>query len=182
MRLLFQILVLFSVILYGVMALWSFPLIAANANGLEGFDLRFMGYSVDDARAFLTALNDAGRTHYLTTQAQLDLAYPAILSLTLIIGMLRFGVRLRVFWRILLVLLPFAAGALDYVENALVAQLLSAQPEDVTDAMITQASLVTMAKSMLYALSIALVIVLAAAFAVRRRRNIRRRQAREAKY
>ncbi len=182
MRLLFRVLMLAVVALYGVMALWSFPLIAANADGLEGFDLRFLGYSAEEGRAFLSALSETGRAHYLGIQHQIDLVYPAVLSLFLIIGMLRFGSRLPVILKLLLVLVPLAAGVADYVENGLVAAMLTTPVAEVTDAMITQASLVTMAKSGLYAASLVLMVLLGLIFAIRRRRNIRRRKAREAKF
>ena len=180
MRNLFRALLLASMVLYAVMALWSFPIITANAEGIEAFDLRFLGYSVDEARAFLTALNDLGRAHYINIQHRLDLIYPAVLSLALLVGMLRFGARLSVAMRILLALIPLAAGVADYMENALVGQILSVPVSEVTDGMITQASLVTMLKSVLYATSMVLLVVLGLVFSIRRRRNIKRRSEREA--
>lgn len=182
MRILFRVLILAAVALYLVMAFWSFPLIAANAEGLEGFDLRFFGYTPDEARAFLSALSDEGRAHYLGIQHQIDLVYPAVLGLTLVLGILRFGVRLPVVIRLLLVVIPLAAAGADYVENGLVVEMLRLPVAEVTDAMITQASLVTTLKSMLFAASIGITFILALSFAIRRRRNIRRRKAREAKY
>ena len=182
MRNLFRVLLLASVVLYAVMALWSFPIITANAEGIEAFDLRFLGYSVDEARAFLTALNDEGRAHYINIQHRLDLIYPAVLSLALLVGILRFGARMSVAMRILLALIPVAAGIADYTENALVGRMLSLPVSEVTDGLITQASLVTMLKSVLYATSMVLLVVLGLSFAIRRRRNIRRRKRREAKF
>ncbi len=182
MRNLFRVLLLASVALYAVMALWSFPLITANAEGIEAFDLRFLGYSIDEARAFLTALNDTGRAHYINIQHRLDLIYPAVLSLALLVGILRFGARLSASMRILLAVIPLAAGAADYTENALVGQMLSLPVSEVTDAVITQASLVTVLKSGLYAISIVLLVVLGLTFAIRRRRNIRHRREHEAKF
>ena len=60
--------------------------------------------------------------------------------------------------------------------------MLSLPVSEVTDAMITQASLVTVLKSGLYAISIVLLVVLGLTFAIRRRRNIRCRREHEAKF
>jgi glucan phosphoethanolaminetransferase (alkaline phosphatase superfamily) len=182
MRLLFRVLLMAAIALYAVMALWSFPLIAENAGGLAGFDLRFFGYSADEARAFLSALSDTGRAHYLGIQHSLDLVYPAVLSLTLVLGVLRFGARLPLVVRLVLVLIPLAGAGADYVENVLVAEILTLPVADVTDAMIAQASLVTTLKSMLFAVAIGVTFLLAVVFALRRRRNIKRRAKREAKF
>lgn len=180
MRLLFRVLVVAAIALYMAMAFWSFPLIAENADGLAGFDLRFFGYSADEARAFLSALSDTGRVHYISIQHKIDLVYPAVLSLTLVLAVLRFGTRLPLVIRLLLVLIPLAGAGADYVENALVAQMLTLPVAEVTDAMIARASLVTTAKSALFALAIGVAFLLAVSFSVRRRRNIKRRAKREA--
>jgi hypothetical protein len=71
---------------YLVIVLWSLPRIAAEAGGIVPFDMRPAGYSLDDAKGFLTALSDSGRAFYLGTQHLLDLAYPALLGVTLAVG------------------------------------------------------------------------------------------------
>ena len=178
MRTVFRLGLVLSVILYLVIAFWSLPRVTDAAGGLAPFDLRPFGYDAAEARAFLAALGEAGRAQYLGPQRLLDLAYPAVLGLTLLAGIWRFGARLPVGVRALLGLLPLVGMAADYAENALVASMLRTPVAEVTDATIAQASLSTMVKSGATGASIGLVVILAIGFAVGRRKRMRRRAAR----
>ena len=51
MRHLFRIALLFTVIVYLVIVLWSLPIVQGEADGLRPLDLRPLGYSGEEARA-----------------------------------------------------------------------------------------------------------------------------------
>jgi hypothetical protein len=147
---------------YLVMVLWSLPRVAAAAGGLPPFDLRPLGYSETEARAFLAALTAEGRDLYTRVQHRLDLAFPALLGLTLLMSfqrLVRPGALL-----VALALLAFAQMAADYAENALVARMLGRPVAEVPAEMIARASSATLAKSGLVALALA---ALLAALAMR---------------
>lgn len=118
-----------TVLLYAVMVTWSLPIIADAAGGLIPFDMRPLGYGVDEAKVFLTALSDEGREFYLTIQHRLDLAYPAMLAFVLGAG----GMGLthaRFRWVGCGTAFAAIVGTLaDYSENRAVARLLKGDPE-----------------------------------------------------
>ena len=66
-----------TIVVYAIMVVWSLPTITASADGQVPFDLRPLGYSYDEARAFLLALSDEGRHFYTAVQHRLDHIYPA---------------------------------------------------------------------------------------------------------
>ena len=82
-RVAFWTLVAVTTAIYLVMVLWSLPKISAAAGGATPFDMRPLGYSFEEARAFLTALSSEGARFYRTVQHRLDLLYPALLAATL---------------------------------------------------------------------------------------------------
>ena len=129
---------------YGVMVGWTLPAISRDAAGLAPFDMRPMGYSVAEARAFLAALGAEGRALYLGPQHALDLVYPALLA-GVLIGAVRgligpLGLR----WG--LGLLALGGMAADYLENTRVGAMLR-HDRAVSDAMIMAASHATQAKA-----------------------------------
>lgn len=145
--------------IYLVMVLWSLPRIAEGAGGLFPFDLRPGGYSVDDARAFLAAIDAETTAFYLTTQHRLDLLYPALLATSLAAGLIwswRGWPRWLVGGFILLGVLGAAA---DYTENARVAAMLRAGPEALTPEMVAAASTASLAKAGLTTLATLALIV-----------------------
>jgi hypothetical protein len=95
-------------------------------------------------------------------QHRLDLAFPALLGLTLLMSfqrLVRPGALL-----VALALLAFAQMAADYAENALVARMLARPVAEVPAEVIARASSATLAKSGLVALALA---ALLAALAMR---------------
>jgi hypothetical protein len=134
-----------TLVLYLVLVLWSLPRISAEAGGAVPFDLRPMGYSFDEAQAFLAALSAEGRAHYLGTQHQLDWIYPALLGTTFITG---FSLLFRraVLW--VLVPLALSVTALDWLENMAVAELLRADLGSLQPSAVTEASRWSMLKSL----------------------------------
>lgn len=108
---------------YGAMVGWTLPAISRDAAGLAPFDLRPMGYTPAEARAFLAVLGDEGRALYLGAQHWLDLFYPVMLALVLI-GAVRALIG-PLSLQFVLCLLALGGMAGDYLENARVAIMLS---------------------------------------------------------
>ncbi|MFK7860909.1 MAG: hypothetical protein AB8B64_18975 [Granulosicoccus sp.] len=140
---------------YLTMVLWSLPLISEMAGGSVPFDMRPGGYSLDDARAFLTAITDEGRDFYLNTQQYLDWFYPTLMAITIAIPLACLVPR---YWGWALAALAIAAGALDHLENSAVAVMLRVEPDALTEAMVSTASNWSLAKSI--STTIALVALL----------------------
>ena len=129
---------------YLVMVLWSLPKISLMAGGAVPFDMRPGGYSFEEAVAFVSALSPSGRDFYLNTQHLLDSFYPALLSITLAIGLITLVPR---YWGWTMAVIAVMAGIFDYLENASVAQILSLAPDYITPSMVSTASNWTVAKS-----------------------------------
>lgn len=127
---------------YLAMVLWTLPEIAARAGGLAPFDLRPFGYSVAEAQALLAALDDDTRAFYRDVQHRLDLVFPGLLALSLILLFRRLvsPVPAAVFGVVAL-----AGAGFDWAENAAVAGLLAAEAPG--EAAIAHASLMTGLKS-----------------------------------
>lgn len=150
--------------LYAVMALWSAPYLSVEADGLRMLDMRPLGYSYEQAQAYLNALSDEGRVFYLTVQHRLDMLYPALLALSFVFaffwalsGPLRWG----------LSAVAVLGAAADYLENMRVADLLRA-PEPSAQ-MVADANLATVVKSGAVTLCfVALLILGARALWIRR--------------
>lgn len=140
---------------YLVMALWSLPKLAAMAEGALPFDLRPLGYAPEEARAFLAALGEEGRGFYRDVQHRLDLFFPGLLALSLV---LLFRRLLPGALGVVLSVVALLAAAFDWAENAAVAGMLAA-PE-ATDAMVQQASRLTVIKSGLGTLVLTALLVL----------------------
>ena len=142
-----------------VMLLWSLPRIAEGAGGLLPLDLRPGGYTFEEARAFLAALDQDTVAFYLNVQHRLDMAYPALLAATLAAALI-WDWRGPARWVIGgFVLLSVLGAAADYTENMRVAAMLNAGPDAITTEMVAAASRASVAKAGLTTLaSIALLI------------------------
>lgn len=134
---------------YGAMVGWTLPAISRDAAGLAPFDLRPMGYTPAEARAFLAVLGDEGRALYLGAQHWLDLFYPVMLALVLI-GAVRVLIGSRSL-QFTLSLLALGGMASDYLENARVAIMLASDGA-VTDGLIEAASRASQLKAGMTAL------------------------------
>lgn len=146
--------VLAALAVYAAMVFWTLPTIAHEAGGLVPFDLRPLGYTEAEARAFLAALGAEGHAIYSGPQRILDLLYPALLGISLA-GPVLWLVASRPL-RAVFTCVIVAAVASDYLENYFVARLLAGE---ISGGAIASASYATMVKSGLD--SIAFLIVLA---------------------
>ncbi len=123
--------------LYLVIVGWSLPRIASEAGGATPFDMRPMGYDYDEAQSFLTALSEAGRDFYLRTQHRLDWIYPACLGTTFALG---YSILFRGLLLWLLIFLSIGVVGFDWLENAAVAELLRANPDQLNAQKVAEAS------------------------------------------
>ncbi|MCK0126208.1 hypothetical protein MWU76_17590 [Gelidibacter sp. F2691] len=133
-----------TVLVYCAMVLWSLPIIMDDTNGLMPFDLRPSGYTTDEARAFLMALSENGKAHYLGVQHKLDTLYPGLMALSLVLAyFLLFPKK----WAVGFSALAVLAAIFDWNENSAVADLLRLGAESIDEEVVSVAALFTMLKS-----------------------------------
>lgn len=140
-------------VLLAVLALmWhvTLPELHRAAGGQPPFDLRFTGYSLAEAQAYLERLTPWGRDIYLDAQHRLDAVLPPVLAVFLIWS---FAVLLPRPAALIMAVVVLAGAVADIVENLRVAALLTA-PEP-TASLVTAASRATAAKSVLDGLALA---------------------------
>ena len=155
MRLIFWLMFAVMLGVYMTMAFWSIPKIVADAGGLLAFDLRPLGYSFDEASAFITALSDEGRVFYLNVQQMLDSAYPALFAVVMVMA---FSYLFAGWVRWVAMALALAGAGFDYMENGAVAVMLRAD-DGLDAAMVAAASQWTVLKS--GAVTLALLMLIA---------------------
>ncbi len=170
-RLLFWICVALTALVYGIMLVWSLPIILADADSLLPFDLRPVGYSYEQAKSFLAALSPDGTRFYRTTQRALDTAFPILeaLSLGAAIFLLlpdRLGAK-----RFFIALLVLPGSVFDLLENAAVAALLRAGSNGITPEMVAQASFYTQLKSAFVTVSMVILLSALVTWWLQRRRG-----------
>jgi len=132
---------------YAMMLAYSIPELLSAADGLWPFDLRIMGYSVEDATQYVTTITDEGRLFYLEVQQMLDTFFPGLFALTLVITLYRLASHLPALY-----LFPIAGALFDYYENAAVAQILLTNAPD--QGLVEMASLLTGLKFAAIAISL----------------------------
>jgi uncharacterized membrane protein YhaH (DUF805 family) len=142
--------------IYLTMVFWSLPIIMDDAGGLMPFDLRPGGYTTDEARAFLAALGDTGRAHYLGPQHWLDTFYPGLMALALVLAYFQLFARR---WALGFSVIAVLSAVFDWRENLAVADLLRLGAERVDEEVVSIAAFLTMAKSA--AVTAALLILIA---------------------
>ena len=175
------ILIAATAAVYLVMVAWSLPRLSqlADAAGLADprmFDLRPEGFDFSTARALLAALGDEGRAFYRIVQQRLDTVFPPLYGMVLAIGLGHAGLRLGLRRPVVLAaaaLLGAGVAGFDLVENALVARLLVAGPDGITEAGVAWASGFSRAKAAITAVTWTLLISLYLALAWRRYRSRR---------
>lgn len=135
--------------IYITMLVWSLPLITNAANGLVPFDMRPTGYSFDEAKAFLTALTEDANSFYRHTQiAKLDMAYPALLSITLFLAIGLLTQNWLKFWGWIVALIAIPGTVFDYMENVNLQLMLFLGPENINAEIVAKASERSVAKAM----------------------------------
>jgi len=156
----FWILFAVTVVVYGVMVLWSLPRIAAAAGGLAAFDMRPTGYSFDEAKGFLAALSPDGVAFYLGVQEKLDSVYPALLAATLFFAIVALAPAKLGIWRWVLALIAIPGAVFDYLENAAVSAMLAAGADGLTSVAVDTADRWTVLKSAFTAVAMITLVLL----------------------
>ncbi|SMP33323.1 hypothetical protein [Shimia sagamensis] len=151
--------------IYLVMVFWTMPTISAAAGGMVPFDMRPFGYTAQEARNFLASLTADGRDFYLSVQLRLDLIYPAVLGIMLIVGFQNLFERP---WSMLFSFVALIMVSADYLENYMVATMLHSGADGLEDSVVAFASFWTRCKSA--AATVAFVGLLAGAVMQVRRR------------
>jgi hypothetical protein len=157
-----------SLVLFIVMTVLEFFYFQRLSGGLASLDIRLMGFSSDDAVAWLTALGEPGREAVLVWQySSFDLFFPAVFGLALI------GIFLHAASRsaplslrskrthlavAVMIVLPFVLA--DYAQNALIAHMLT-DPSAASIWLTSLTSKLVMAK---FLLAVAAIAVIAGVF------------------
>jgi hypothetical protein len=140
-------------------------------SGLRPFDMRPGGYSPVEANTLLDALGASGRRFYLTRQIPLDLAYPALMALTLISLLKWLGSRGTDHRLVQIgIWLSIGTAIADYLENAGICIMILSWP-NTSDSIIQAANVATIAKASLMTMAILTVLLAVAFWARERMRN-----------
>ncbi|MFK8034936.1 MAG: hypothetical protein AB8B94_12405 [Hyphomicrobiales bacterium] len=128
-------------------------------SGVLPFDMRPGGYSLAQAQELLNGLGAAGRRFYLTRQIPLDLAYPALMALTLVSLLKWLGSR-GANYRLakLGIWLSFAAAIADYSENAGICMMILSWP-DLSESLVLAASAASIVKAGLTTAAFSIVLL-----------------------
>lgn len=99
-------------------------------SGIRPFDMRPGGYSTEQANSLLAALGPSGRRYYLMRQLPLDLAYPALMALTLV-SLFKWLRSQEVNYRLVHIGIWFSiwAALADYLENVGICLMILSWPE-----------------------------------------------------
>lgn len=146
--------------IYAVIVGWSLPVISAAADGLAPFDMRPGGYQLEEARAFLQALNAEGADFYRTVQHRLDLFYPPMLALALFLAIVGLAPRQLGLWRYVLGAVALPIAAFDYLENRAIAAMLDAGADGLTEMLVEEATRWTVLKSLATTVSMLLLLLM----------------------
>jgi hypothetical protein len=129
------------------------------AGGLSPFDIRWTGYSYDEARTLLAALCKRGRAYYLSPELIVDSIYPPLYatSAALAIWWLTMPGRvrrdpLRLSVRCTLIAIPITTAGFDLIENGCIVAMLWTWP-DLSQAVVCISSLATRIKIMFLGLT-----------------------------
>lgn len=140
-------------------------------SGLRPFDMRPGGYSQDQAMSLLNALGAIGRRFYLIRQIPLDLAYPALMALTLVSLLKWLGSRGADHRLVQMgIWLSFGAAIADYLENAGICIMILSWP-DPSGSIVLAASVASIVKAGLATAAFLTVLLGVVFWAHKRMRN-----------
>ena len=152
-----------TVAICAVMNLVLIPIIEANTEGLRCFDMNSTGYTYEQAKQFLSLLDEKGRDIYLHIQLPLDFFYPVAYTAFFMLALKKLS------GKTLPLVIPGALAIADYIENICSIRMLRAM--DVTEGMAKFASTVTVIKSALMTLTFILLAVFLIVWLVKRKKN-----------
>lgn len=149
--------VILATIAFAGLWLWmlavTIPHLSAIAGGLSIFDQRPFGYTLDDARALVSALGADGGNYYIDVQQRLDAFFPLLQVMTLSGWMVITARHLRqkgvaglMTPTILAILLAMVGAVADYGENGAVRLILEGGVEGLNADLVSRASAMTQLK------------------------------------
>jgi hypothetical protein len=150
---------LVAALLAGNGALWAVMFFGTLAHlqalaGAAPFDIRPLGYSYEEAQAFLGAIGEQGRAYYLNPELLLDTVYPPFYALSRGLALWWLTMPGRLYdgavprrWRWTLVAFPVVMASCDGVENVCIAKMLWTWP-DLSPGLVQVSSLATRVKFM----------------------------------
>jgi len=138
-------------------------------SGNTPFDMRPFGYSLQEAVTLLDALGREGRQYYVARQIPLDIAYPALLAMTLIATIRWFDlpVHFRKYARIGTAL-ALGVAVFDYAENLGIVLMTTGWPS-VSEGLVFATSSASIVKSALTVAAVVTTLALAAIYLLQRR-------------
>lgn len=166
-----------AAILWAVLIFITVPHLQVLAGGADPFDVRWMGYSYEDAKKYLVALGPEGRAYYLNPELVLDTFFPPLYAASSALALWWLTMPGRVIdgampvgWRWALVALPAAELIFDWGENTGIAAMVWTWP-DLSPVLVRAASLATQLKLVAVMLTEISLIALAVRAALRRWRR-----------
>jgi len=148
----FGALVALTLVVYGVLVTVVGPPMQAMANGVIP-DLRLTGYTVAEIQALLSGAEPGFAEAYARVATTWDRAFPILITLTLGYGIWIGGLP-KIF-----ILAPILMGLADLGENTLVAALFLGGEAALDAQTVRIASVLTMAKWLLFPISVLLLII-----------------------
>jgi hypothetical protein len=155
-------------VVYVTMLTWTLPAITKSAGGNLPFDLRPLGYSVEEAKIFLDTLAPDGRDLYLNVQHKLDSIYPALMAITLGLGTYLLS---PITWKIgrwMGAVFSTLGAIFDYGENHLVASMLAWNTGFLDPELVQAASRASVLKSIFTTIAILMFFAMLARWLYRR--------------
>ncbi|PHO02986.1 hypothetical protein CSC82_13755 [Rhodobacteraceae bacterium 4F10] len=127
---------------------------------LPPFDLRVLGYTYFDARAYLSLLTPEQAALYVGTLRKMDTIFPLLMGLW--IGMCLWGVtrNLHPWSRLILLIAPASFTVMDLCENALIAEMVRSGPDALERDLVALASAYTMSKYVTLFVAFGLLLVM----------------------
>ena len=168
---LFWLLSAATMVLYLAMVLWSLPYIASEAGGLAAFDMRPIGYTFDDAHAFIAALSEEGSAFYRDVQHRLDLLFPGLMAVWLFFTIATLLPARLGYWRYAIAAPVILTAVFDWSENLAVAGMLAAGADGLTEEMVRTANGWSIAKATASTVAYTALLVLLIWKGVARRRR-----------
>ena len=153
-----------SLLMLGVMDIYSLPAIAKAAGGIPAFDLQTFGYSHESALQFIGALSESGKSLFLHFQLPLDFCFAFVytfLFLSLFIKLHPVGSKLC--------FLPILLFIADIIENTL--SICFLKLNTISVGLTAFGSAVTLCKNLLTLICAVTIIVFLILYLIKRKKR-----------
>ncbi|WP_372886634.1 hypothetical protein [Shimia sp.] len=117
-------LTLVTIATYGLLVGLGMAHLVLGPERLWPFDMRLLGYSEADARAYLSLMSPAQGEFYAGTLRRIDTAFPMLLGLWMGCCLWATTRNLHPWSRVILLVVPASYTVMDLCENALIADLV----------------------------------------------------------